>query len=64
MQADGLRISDVSPSVAITDEKLWVEAPSNDRIEDQIVLAIQIERARNLNEVPLLRIEAGPTLVS
>lgn len=64
MEAHGLVIGHVPPSLTFTKQKLGVEAPCYDRIHNQIVVAVDIGRLWKLEEVALSRGESCPEKVS
>ena len=43
MQADYLIIGDVPPTFTVTLEKLWVEAPCYDRVQDQVIVVVDVK---------------------
>ena len=51
MQTNGLVVGTVSEALSISDEKLWVEAPSNNRASDDIIIAVGISSLGNIKEL-------------
>lgn len=47
MQCDCLVIADVAPAFAFAREKLGVETPRYDRVDDHVVIAVNIELLGN-----------------
>lgn len=53
MEAHCLVICDVPPAFALTGKKLRIEAPRNDRIDDQVTAAVDVKALRDREELPL-----------
>lgn len=43
MKTNGLIIGAVAESLTIPDKKLWIEAPANDRRDNDVVITVRID---------------------
>ena len=64
MQAYGLVIDYVSPTLTIADKQLGIKAPCDHRIKGKIVLGIGVIRCRYRNKLPLMRVEPSTRSIS
>ena len=53
VQSDGLVVRDITPALPFASQKLRVEAPGNDGIDDDIVVAVEVVLLGNNKELPL-----------
>jgi hypothetical protein len=54
MQANGLVVANVSETLGtrrVPHQQLWVEAPSNDRSSNHVVLTVEVDPSRNIKEL-------------
>jgi hypothetical protein len=51
MQADGLIVRTISKPLPISDQQLRIEAPSNNRSGDDIVITIRVCSLRNIEKL-------------
>lgn len=63
MQADRLIIRTISKSFSISYQKLWVEAPSNDRAGDNVIIAVNICSLGYLEELTASARESSSELL-
>lgn len=51
MEAYGLVVGNISKALSISDQKFWIETPSNYRSCDNIVIAIHIRSLRDIKKL-------------
>ena len=59
-EAYGLIVSHTSPTFTVSSKKFGVETPRYDRVDNYIVLRIDIKRGREFEEVAVMAAPPGP----
>lgn len=59
MQANGLVVRHVSPSLSVSRQEFRIETPRENRIQDPVIVGIRIVSFGDLEEMPSPRVESG-----